>query len=140
MIDRPESIANFERLFLGSMALTLIYTIGTWNDTPIPFATWIAVVAVIIVLGLNLLLILLVSRRRSRIAKWVLTVFYLLSAPTAVWAWISEPGTGWPLMDAVLLAMQGWGLALTFTPSARAWLKEKVGGPPSLETLERTFE
>lgn len=137
---RPESIANFERLFLGSMALTMIYTVATWNDTPIPFATWIAVVAVILSLGLNLLLILLVSRRRSRIAKWILVVFYVLSAPMIVWAWITDPGAGWPLMDAVLLVMQVGGLALLFTPSARAWLKEKEGGPPSREALERTFE
>lgn len=140
MIDRPESIANFERLFLGSMALTLIYTIGTWNEVPIPFATWIAVVIVIVSLGLNLLLILLVTRRRSRIAKWILAVFYALGVPMTVWAWINEPGSGWPLMDAALLAIQGWALALLFTPSAQAWLKEKVGGPPSREALERTFE
>lgn len=140
MIDRPESIANFERLLLGSVALTLIYTIGTWNDVPIPFATWIAVVATVIVLGLNLLLVLLVSRRRSRIAKWILVILFILAVPMTIWSWIEDPQLGWPLMDAVLLVMQGWGLALLFTPSARAWLKERPGGPPSLETLERTFE
>jgi hypothetical protein len=76
---RPKSIVTFERLALLSLAVALILAVLTWRgniaaleDSRIP--TSLLWVSYAIGFGLGLLLIFLISRRGSNVAKWILVV------------------------------------------------------------------
>ncbi len=96
---RPQSIVIFERLYLASVALGLLFTAQNWsareallarNPTAAQFG-WIGPATTAVGLLIALALWYFVARRGSVVAKWIVTVF-------AVWA-------------AVLLALYLFGLA-----------------------------
>src|SRR5262252_11065717 len=81
----PPSIRTFERMQIVALAVSWIYATATYRATlhdrlsPILFAMALITASVVVVI-----LIFLISRRRSTWAKWSLIV--LSAAATAPWA------------------------------------------------------
>jgi hypothetical protein len=125
---RPKSIIWFERLYLGSLAVSVaIMTMG-WDATgQIPLVYLLP--ALFLGLVLPVILVLLVSRRRSRIAKWVLIALFAIGLASNVAGYNSSDLT-LDIAALVLTAMQMLAIALLFTASARAWLAGQSMPPP----------
>ena len=86
---RPKSMLWFDRLFLGSVAVSLAGTIALLpevqqmiDDGPLLAQTNVSVAAIVGQLaGMFFIILLLwfcVSRLRSRVARWIMTIFVLL--------------------------------------------------------------
>jgi hypothetical protein len=87
---RPGSVVWFERLMLGSLVIGLIQTAIAWPTimarmtrlpTVAPYAGVFMIGVIGFVTALTLTLVLLVSRRRSKVAKWILIVLFIIGLP-----------------------------------------------------------
>jgi hypothetical protein len=80
---RPDTVIWFERLFLMSLALGVFKAWYAWNEAvalaPAPFVLFVEVSTIILILAL----VLFVSRARSRVAKWILIVIFILGLPAS---------------------------------------------------------
>lgn len=139
---RPQSIVMFERLFLASLALSLLGFIMDYgamadmmqNDPAAQqlglgngFMISIAVVGY----ALYLLLWYLIARRASNVAKWVLVVFVALGVITL----LGSLSSAWTLSKIIGLAVYALEIAAVvhlFRPDAKAWLggKGDAGATP----------
>jgi hypothetical protein len=130
---RPKSIVYFEWIIFGAILFDILETYRTYTsnealDSGLPVAA-----ALTIMIFRNLLfgtLALLVSRRRSKIAMWVLIAWAVLGLYLFLVRWAQSLGglLGW---DIVLYIIgRTVAVALLFTPSARRWMNredEKAG-------------
>ncbi len=125
---QPSSIAWFERLGLVVLALVLLQNVlaALRRFAQDPGAAYAEIGLSALFLTILLLLILDVSRRRSRKARWALLVTALLTAAatlaSATFRWDAEFFSILPGASAALWTI---AVALTFTPSARRWLAER---------------
>jgi hypothetical protein len=132
---RPDSIIWFERLYIGSLAVSVAIMVVGWDAVrsgAIP--PFYLVAGLFVGLVLPVILVLLVSRRRSGIAKWILFMLFAVGLAANVATY--RPGMNWRVDLAALLitGMQIAAIGLLFTASARTWLGGKDG------TLGQTFE
>lgn len=140
---RPNSIILFERLFLGSLVIGIINAYLSWDTTMAALAAdpntaglgaGFTYGVLAFSFGINLLLWFLVARKASKVAKWILIVFFgigLIAMPSSL-------GTLPPLSAAIAVAitvMQGVSLFMLFRPDAKRWFS----GEKTVD-LERTFE
>lgn len=119
---RPKSIAVFEILSLGTVALGILQTYLNWDQL-----TKLAGVGFTLIVGgftcaIMIVLILSVSRGRSRVVKWILIALFVLGLP-GYFAMLSRD-----LFSSAefVSCLQGIGqivaLGMLFAPSARVWL------------------
>lgn len=110
---RPQVIRAFESLFLLGCA------ISAWQLVVEPRAPLAQLVG-----GLTLILavalVLMVSRRQSVAAKWLLVTLFALGIAAAA----LRGFRGWGLLDLADAALSFAALALLFTPAAVRWLAE----------------
>lgn len=128
---RPSSIQWFERLSLLALAIGAIVSVATWNDVLLDVRSTgvsptVAAVVHILLFALFVGLVLLISRGRSVIAKWVYVVLFVAGFA------VTAPGLGGifdqgllGLVQAVQLLLQVVAIGLLFTPPATAWLRGK---------------
>ena len=146
---RPKTIVYFERIIFGTLLLSALHAYLTWDRVwdrvigqfatdpdlatldpnlmvDILLATWIFLLALFVTL------ILLVSRRRNKIAMWILivwVVFRLLysSVQTIMNGVLLGSGLLSFLLSIVVLQgiVQGVTVGLLFTPSARRWMNRE---------------
>jgi hypothetical protein len=137
---RPKSIAWFERLFLTSLAGAVARVAIVLSPSTEWRLTSLILTVLLVSVLLNLTLVLFVSRRRSQIAKWILTGLFLIGLTS--YLGFFEAGIlhfeDWA--EIAVSLVQGVALGLLFTPSARAWMAAPRSEPRSAETLGRTFE
>jgi hypothetical protein len=69
-------------------------------------------------------LVLLVSRGRSRSAKWVLIITLLLGLPLYVASLVRGTIIGWLWLSVIQAAAQIAGIGTLFTASAKSWLAD----------------
>ena len=121
---RPKSIICFEIFILGSLVLGVIKSQfapeGQLQQSPVSLVLFIQA----FVLAVMVVLTLLTSRRRSKIAKWALVALYLLGLPL-YFKMVGEGSLQPSIVQVVQLLLQTVGYALLFAPSARAWTNEK---------------
>ena len=84
---RPASIVNFERLYLGALVVGLINTVITWETTLAEvkaqpgvenMGSSIFYITLAIGFLIPVLLWYFVARRASVVAKWILTVLFVI--------------------------------------------------------------
>jgi hypothetical protein len=130
----------FEWLYFGSLAIGLVRVIMDWEDVlaldGLPPGVMLAAIAASLLLYASL--ILLVSRRRSRVALWVLLALTLTGMLPFVGIVRNGIDSAWTLLELVLGLAQILALVMLFTPSARAWLRADPAA--ASEALGRTFE
>ena len=121
----PNHIKYFEWTWLGSLALGIIVAGVTYSALiPSGGAFFIRFVQ-FSVFAVVLLLILLTSRKRSKIARWTLVVFFALGLVFYIpqLATFFEMGFAGVLSSIQVLA-QCVGLYFLFTEESRNWFKE----------------
>lgn len=129
-------------LYLGALAIGLITTLLTWNQTialmqvdpsTAAVATPIMIGSLVIGFGISLLLWFLVSRMRSTIAKWVLTVFFVIGVLSVLFTFANgtfPPGLA-GVLSIVSTVLQGVAVYMLFRPDAVAWFRGEPTGDVS---------
>jgi hypothetical protein len=127
---RPSSIVYFERLYLFSLVIGLMMAVFSWDlsvETARAegFGPGFLVFVQTFSFLIPLILTLLVSRRASVVAKWILVVIFLgglgIMAATAK---LSFAGGVLLLVQIVQILMQAIAIALLFTEESRRWFRE----------------
>ena len=120
---RPKSIVLFERLYLAAIAIEVVRFAIEWPLLLRASASdqWVRVAAI----GVSLLLVLLTSRRRRRMAGLVLAGLFVIGLPMV--AELFRPGVAPTIAVAVAaqLLLQAVALVLLFRPESRAWFAGK---------------
>jgi hypothetical protein len=142
---RPKSIAWFERLYVASLLIPLALLAAVaamaWElirTGVVPLVSLLAVSALWFVLPLAL--VLLVSRRGSIVAKWVLIAVFAIGLIANLASYRPGIESELSLVMLVITAMQIVAIGLLFTAAARAWMSGKAGPLPSGAELEQTFD
>ena len=120
----PKHIKYFEWTWLGSLALGIIVSALSYSEM-VPAGTEIfAGFIQIFVFGVTLLLILLISRKRSNIAKWIVVVFFGLGIVVYIPQLASLFNMGFVGVLSSLQALaQCVGLYFLFTQESRDWFR-----------------
>jgi hypothetical protein len=124
---RPKTIVYFEWIIFGALLLGILEKYLGWdaivwaartnpNSPPVAFTLAILIFSFV----LNGTLTLLVSRRRSKIAMWVLIALCALSVPSILVAWTRRPLES-DIMSAAQFVSILVAYVLLSTPSARRW-------------------
>ena len=124
---RPRPIVLFERLSLGALVIGAVGALFVWRDiaaqmpADVSIATVLAVQALVFFVYAGL--VLMVSRRRSNVARWILTVLFAIGAVSSLGdlaaAFAISPLAA--TVNVVQLAMLGAAILLTFNAAARPW-------------------
>ncbi|UVO54167.1 hypothetical protein [Sphingomonas sp. SUN039] len=133
-MERPQSIVWFERLYLGAAAVGILNSVVNWsamqeriaatpNSAMLP--SWFVPATMGVGLLITLLLWFFVARRGSVVAKWIVTVLFvigLIGVPTLITGVSS--GLITPLQAAfslVTFAMNAAAVVMLFRPDAKPW-------------------
>jgi hypothetical protein len=142
-MDRPKSIVQFERLYLGAWLLGLLNTILNWGritnaarasaggvQIDEGFASNMMIASLMGGAIITVLLWYFVARRGSDIAKWIVTIFFGIGLVSFLWGIAAGTvGVGVPVAISVAaLVVQGLAVAMLFRPDARAWFGEPPAG------------
>jgi len=110
----PDTIKYFERCFLGSIAIGMVIAVA--GDPGLMFFQFIG-------LAIMTLLILLTSRKKSNIAKWLLTIMFafgmLIYIPSLMA--ILQEGIITGLLSIINTLLQCVGLYFLFHKESRIW-------------------
>jgi hypothetical protein len=116
---RPKTIVFFEWIILGTILLTFLQICLIW-DRIIALQGAIFVIIQIFIFLLGGTLTLLVSRRRNKIAMWVLIAWFALALVSNLAADVTNGRVD--IINLPFLIVQGLAYGLLFTPSARRWM------------------
>jgi drug/metabolite transporter (DMT)-like permease len=143
-MQRPQSIVNFERCYLGSVALGLIATALNWSHMQSLVAVqqstamvgrWYAPTLIVVSLIINLLLWYFAARRGSVVAKWIVVVlfaFACLGIVTGFAMHTNPPGIA-GVISVVVFVLEAIAVWLLFKPDAKAWFGEPA---PATDVLD----
>ena len=130
---RPASIVNFERLYLGAIALGVVNTFLSWDRSlallraqPVQFGPGFLIATTTIGLAIQLLLWFFIARRASAVAKWILVVLVALGVIALAVSLARNPmidGVA-GIIGLITYALQIAALWMLFRPDARAWFDE----------------
>jgi hypothetical protein len=132
---RPATIVNFERLIFATLALGLVQTWLGWDSLVRLSSVGQLVMTDVFTFGLVILLTLLVSRRRSKVAMWISIVLFVLGLPFVALLAAKGLMVGSTLISIAQTLGQLVAYGLLFTPSARRWLNKEA----TLDDLGDTF-
>lgn len=128
---RPQSIVNFERCYLGSVAIGIVNNVLNWRTTEdainVAGATglpdWFVPVTVIVGIGINLLLWYFIARRGSNVAKWILTVFFIFGVFALLFSLVrgSFPEGLVGVLGIVGFVLQAIAIWMMLRPDAKRW-------------------
>lgn len=129
---RPNSIVQFERLFLAAFAINLLIYVLTWEANVAALAArglgasaGVTFAAFVIgALLAQLALYYFVAHRGSVIAKWILSIWFVLGAMSLAYQTFTLgllvslfSALGW--LGFLIFA---WSISYLFKPDAEAWL------------------
>ena len=135
-MTRPQSIIWFERCYLAALLIGVLNVALQWDQMNAKIAampnsaaigSWFLPLTLVISWGISLLLWYFTARRASNVAKWILTVLFVIGLiavlptvangtfPTGLGGVISVVGL-------VLQAIAVWEL---FQPDARTWFAKR---------------
>ena len=123
---RPKSVEWFELLFLISIGLGVVSSALLWEQlTQIAGAVFTLIVqaaTLLILLGV----VLLVSRKGSNIARWVLVVFWVLGAIMYIpsMAGMFAQNMVAAVLSSVQIALQVVAIYFVFRPDAKPWFQK----------------
>lgn len=133
---RPPSIVSFERLYLGSFAVSLIGWAFSWQQTADRLAIdpktasfgWLLPAALLFSCAITLTLWYLIARRASAAAKWVVTVLTGLAVVRFALNLMVVAGGKVPvtavLLSAAITVLGVAAVVQLFRADARVWFGE----------------
>lgn len=120
-ILRPDSIVWFERIIIVTLLLGIVNSWLIWpqlvSQASPAFVFAVQAMTLIMILGLTLL----ISHRRSRVAKWISIALFVVGLPTFFNQGLPAGGSG--AVSIIQILAQLLAYSLLFTPSAKRWLK-----------------
>lgn len=133
---RPKTIVYFERIIFGTLLIGVLETYLTWDQVIARAATLdrntaVAFILTVVIFTFVLIgtLTLLVSRRRSKIAMWILIALFAIGLYGSYDFLVESITRGQLGSDIVPLSTDAlWDIAqfvayaLLFAPSARRWM------------------
>lgn len=132
---RPPSIVWFERLSLLALAIGALVSVATWDGVVASaqgsgMTPTVAAIIYIVLFALLVGLVLLISRGRSVIAKWIYVILFVggFLATARDLGGIFDLGL-LGLVQALQLLLQIVAVGLLFAPPASAWLRGKETPP-----------
>ena len=136
---RPTSILYFERLSILSILVGMVFTGLEWESQIAGArASGMPPAAVPITLAFSLavllLLIFLISRKASVIAKWILVILFALGLVVSVPQVLEALDRGLVgLLQLTQLVVQGMAIYFLFTPEANDWFRKggRTGPAPA---------
>lgn len=140
---KPESIRRFDLFYLGSIALSLVGSLVSYNSmvaqmeartaaAGMQLGSGVVIGTVALSVAISLLLWFLVSRKAIVIAKWIIVLFFVLGLISTLGV-AGSPGLlsgEWTLLktiSAVVLLLEAGAVYYLFQPDAKAWF----AGTPS---------
>lgn len=122
---RPRSVILGEQLYAGSIVLTIVLSAIGWEQTVAAGGLLLAIGVNAFVIGLSALLLILTTRRGSRVALGFLAALtvvnligYLIQIGSGVVA------SGWfGVITTVQTLLSVVAVVLLFRPNARAWFR-----------------
>lgn len=134
---KPESIRRFDLFYLGSVVLSLVGSLVSYNAmvaqmqartaaAGMQLGSGMVIGTVVLSIAISLLLWFLVSRKAVVIAKWIIVLFFVLGLISAM----GVAGTpslfsgNWTLLktiSAVVLLLEAAAVYYLFQPDAKAW-------------------
>ncbi len=122
---RPDSIAAFEGISFASLVLSAVQYWLQWQHITAVASTRAVAIVLFAIFASTILLILAVARGRSRIAKNLLILSFVLSMP-AVYKLVNQNGiTIQTILALMNAATEFIGFYMLCTPSAIAWLRKR---------------
>lgn len=126
-MEMPKSIKLFEQLFLGSLVLGVIQsalmtsTLGLNGISAYGVASF--QVIILLIVGS---LVLLTSRKKSVVCKWINVVFFILGMVAYIpsLAMLIEQGI-MGIISSVQVLMQAYAIYLLFNSDSKAWFASK---------------
>ena len=126
---RPKAIAMFELLFLISIGLSMLQVNGLLRARSGEGGTAVELVVALGVALLSVALVLLASRRRSNVARWVLSALTGLSLASAGYSLGKAIGAdaigAGDAIDLISVALQVAAVAMLWVRPAREWFAER---------------
>lgn len=137
---RPKEIVYFEWIIFATLILGVLQTYLGWDQMTAQLATTgqgtgFVVVTDIFVFGLIITLTLLISRRKSQIAKWISIGLFVLGIPGLVLIISRGMLAGSAYITLVQTIAQLVAYGLLFTPVARNWFSNKASNSDLRETF-----
>jgi hypothetical protein len=127
---RPQAVERFEMLYIVSLALGLVTSALTWKAATVMASPAFVLIVQGGTLALIAGLVLLVSRRSSNIARWVLLILFVVGVffyiPTAGQLISDSVVVG--LISAVQIALQAIAMVSIFSQSAKPWFAKSPKG------------
>ena len=125
----PDQIKYFERCMLASLAIGLINSILFYSQPAEEVRGVGSVLVQLFTAATILLLVLLTSRKRSNVAKWIFLIMYALGL--IMYAFIPQLTEHWTqglrgVISIVQLLIQLAAIYFLFTPEGRAWFRKTV--------------
>ena len=123
---RPKSVVLAERLYLASIAILVLISVLTWDAAVAQGGVILAGGVTAFGIGLSLLLLILTTRKASRIALWLLIALTALGAlGVAVQVSNGILATGLNgVLTIVQLVLTLIPIVLLFRPRAGAWFAD----------------
>lgn len=122
---RPREIVLFERIMFGTLLIGVIKSYLSWDHLVAIAPAAVVIGGQALIIALMAGLTLLVSRRRSNIAKWVLVALFALGLPAV--AKLTSDGVleGSNVLTALQIVGQVVAYGLLFTTASRGWLSKQ---------------
>lgn len=134
---RPKTIVYFEMIMIAALILRASKFVAEWDGMIRIAGIPLAILAVVFNLGWILVLTLLVSRRRSKVAIWISIALFAVSLPFLFTTVSKGVFAAAGLIPVVQALAQLVAYRLLFTPSAKMWL---AGEPTAEESSEPVSE
>jgi hypothetical protein len=135
---RMSNVARFEQLMYLSIALGVIESALSWNQSvleadPVGGASFVLVVQIIVITS-EVTLIWLIARRRRNWARWLALISFLVGIPFSMNTYIDlfQSGALAGILDTAQDLLQLVALYLIFTGNARDWFQH-----PATDSIPR---
>lgn len=128
---RPKSVVQAEWLYLASIVLLVVLAVLGWKDAVAASGVAAAFGINAFFVGLSLLLLILTTRRASRVALWALVVVTVLTDLGFLYQ-VSSGVLAAGLFGALVTvqaALATIGVVFLFRPNARAWFDDRAHRP-----------
>lgn len=125
---RPKSIERFEALFLVSLGIGIVTSALNWDFLSQSAGVGFTLAVQAGTLLIMLTLVLLVSRRRSNISRWILMILFVIGSiafiPGTAELFAQSPITA--ILAAIQIAMQVTAFYFAFRPDSKPWFTKTV--------------
>ena len=123
---RPSTIKAFEALMFGTLGLGVLQASISWKDVTTGVSPMFTLSVLVITFAMMSALTLLIARKRSKIAKWILVVLFISGLPVVLKLTADGQLLGMGLITAAQTLGQLVALGFLFSQSARDWFDRSL--------------